>query len=350
MKKMTKLLALGGVAMVAASLMPTQAICASSRLIANEFQYIYTGDVGCPTGYPCQTFNGNSVSPNFKGTFWVVTAGDPAAGVGSDSGTFPARLQNPYGYYYAADPSQTGWVTNYAGYPPYLDRSWASSQEIDGCPDITAAPGTPGLCTAMVLTDEVDGQSYFALLAVENDAIGNYNFAQPSGEIRLQPLDRAAGVPGVSAGGPVIAGSTRLGSTGVELQINAPMLGGDNVNIDGACGNVVTGYKVFTQVLPRGSVPPSSRDSSAGWVEAGGANSGETATVQVDCSAGDSDIYVTTSLTLDSGFETPVVSANSQKVDCGTNSANPGDIQQRPRIRPGAPIQIDRSKKGGRSK
>ena len=201
----------------------------------------------------------------------------------------------------------------------------------------------------MVLTDEVDGQSYFALLAVENDAFGNYNFSQPGGEIRLQPLDRAAGSPGV-AGGPVIAGSTRLGTTGVELQINSPDLAGSNINVEGACGNVIAGYKVFTQVLPRGSVPPSSRNSADGWVESGNGNVGETATVQVDCSGGDSDIYVATALVLDSGFETGVVSANSQKVDCGTNSANPGDIQQRPRIRPGAPIQIDRSKKGGRSK
>ena len=118
MKKMTKLLALGGVAMVAATLMPSQAICTAARLISNDFQYIYTGDVGCPTGYPCQTFGGNAVSPNFKGSFWVVTDGNPASGLGQDSGTFPARRQNPYGYYYGIT---SGWVTNYAGYPSYLD-------------------------------------------------------------------------------------------------------------------------------------------------------------------------------------------------------------------------------------
>ena len=42
-------------------------------------------------------------------------------------------------------------------------------------------------------------------------------------------------------------------------------------------------------------------------------------TLQVDCPAGDSDVYLVTELTFESGFTSPFVSGNSIRIECGGN-------------------------------
>lgn len=313
MKNRTRMLALvGGLALVAAAMVPAHAICPTARTMSSNFQYIYTPGQ-CDGGYPCTGPSATSVSENLKGVYWVVGAGDPAFGPGNDSGSFAARQNNAYGYPLA------GFITNYPGYSAYINGTWAQSQDIDGCPDFVGGPGTPGLCTAMLLTDSVNGSSYFMLQVSQSDGAGNFAFSGGN----LSSVDRPGGGMGVP-GGPVIASSTRLGGgTGVELTINPPAL--DGISGDTSCADVLQGFRVWAQVLPR--------------------DSNDAATVTLDCS-GDSDVYVATSAVFDSGFETAFVSANSGRVECGPNAA---DVQPiRPRVRPGQEIELKRGKKGGR--
>ncbi len=42
-------------------------------------------------------------------------------------------------------------------------------------------------------------------------------------------------------------------------------------------------------------------------------------TLQADCPGGDSDVYLVTELTFDSGFKSPFVSGNSIPIECGGN-------------------------------
>ena len=284
------------------------AICTASRLISNDFQYIYTPG-NCDNGYPCLE---EAVTENMQGRFWVLGAGDPAPGVGVDNGTFPARKRNASGYYYGVA-DQTGWVTNYPGYPPYLDKSWASSLDIDGCPDDIAPPGAPGLCMGLVFNDWTDeipagttspGQAYLYLATEENDNLGNYNFAAPPGELRLQALEAAN-----------VVSTAGVGSVG-QLEVAAPTLpSGGNVQLDAACGgaSVIAGFRVYTLLTDIETPPPPTRIAvDGGWtIPTGGAGAGGEAlplpsnvTVEVDCPSVARDLHVAYEFVFDSGFTT----------------------------------------------
>jgi hypothetical protein len=62
---------------------------------------------------------------------------------------------------------------------------------------------------------------------------------------------------------------------------------------------------------------------------------GSPVTVEALCGATNVDVYLATQLTFDSGFTTDVVSANSTRIECGPNVANPTPI--RPRVIPERP-------------
>ena len=140
---------------------------------------------------------------------------------------------------------------------------------------------------------------------------------------------------------PNITGSTRLGNFDVDLQVTVPNSGNGVYQQDG-CNCAPIGFKVLQSVVARGGMPPSTRDLGA-WNEpmtSGGQPQdvtalGATASVRSACGSSNTDVYLTTQLFFDSGFSTSVVSANSARVECGPNLADPGD---RPKpIRPNGP-------------
>ena len=69
----------------------------------------------------------------------------------------------------------------------------------------------------------------------------------------------------------------------------------------------------------------------SGWTAGGNpAALGSATTFTVPCGATDVDVYVAGAYRWATGFETAVVGANSTRVECGPNLANPADTMIRP--------------------
>lgn len=326
-KTLSVLAALALVAIVAAPV--AQAVCPLNYQITvypypGEYSYIYTPGI-CDSGYPCPG-GGSSMTPATKGTFWIIGDGDPAIGLGNDNGTLPAVVPSyPGAYTY-------GFVKLYAGYPALLVTDW-NQPGIDGCA-IDAVP-SGARCMAMLLTDQdAAGNGYYLMRTIAANANNNYYFNVDGGHLHLAPIAR-----------PAVVGSDRNGTT-VSLTLAAPDLGGGLV-LDPTCNDPIVGYRILSQTVPRGAQPPSSRDI-ADWSSLSPSPvpvSSQTS-VDVNC-ATDQDVYVTTAVEFDSGFQSHVVSMNSSRVECGPNLADP--VNQRPRIRPGGSIELrDRGGKGDR--
>ena len=115
----------------------------------------------------------------------------------------------------------------------------------------------------------------------------------------------------------------------VTVDVAAAIAPGFDNSKDGCACIGSMQFKVYSNTVMRGAAAPVSRDD--GWVERSGPTpiSGS-ASVLVDCGASDTDVYLSTSIVTDSGFETEL-SANSlmyASSDCGCTSLmdpnNPG--------------------------
>jgi hypothetical protein len=253
-------------------------------------------------------------TPVLKATFWSLGEGDPAFGIGNDSGirnlvgqdlTFgypPYPPNNPYDVFYAAQ----------------LSSDW-TLPDIDGCNDMST-------CTCLLLSD-VDPQErhgLFALVGAATDTL-NGTFFNLTGSDQL-----GNGLPIVlqEIPRPVVTGVVRPLADTVEITLTVPTRsGGVYEAASGAgcfCGP--TEFLIRGQVLPRGSVPPVGRSLSSWPVAAlagGGAQPATptdgSVTVEATCPAGDADVYLVTDLFFDSGFSSAFVSGNSIPVECGGN-------------------------------
>jgi len=308
---------LGLVATGAALTSETQATCSFARLfnsVTNGYSYVYTPGV---IADETQT----SMTGKAIGSFWMMGAGLPGdvPEGGIDNGRFEALI--PYvpgqpGYYYH------GWMRNAPGYPLYIQGpSWASSADIDLCPDQIVGQK----CMAMLLADEVNGVGYFAFLTDEADAAGNYNFVQagnaPINLIRIPKL--------------ALTGSNRLDPDTIALIVAGPsaaeLAGG--LYLDPNCSGLgdITGYKIRSQTVPLNSQPPSDRDVSQ-WADVtpggGTVPLGQSTMLPIDCSS-DSDVYLVTSLEFDSGFEFGLISENSSRVSCSLMIADPEPVDRK---------------------
>jgi len=290
--------ALGLLAVVAAQ--PALAVCSNARLMTSG--YIYTP--GTTYEY---AVSGDTVTDMFAGTFWALGEGDPALGVGADSGSFPALE----------------WLYNFGdyGYAAFVGGApWTSDARVDGCID-----ATPSTCTAMQLTDinPESGEPVFALLTAEKNNFANYEFF--SGRIDLAPL------PPVG-----IANSTRVGDTGVIVDVaaidaadfsaglyldpNCTGAGGGGVGIE----TFIPGVAWYAQVLPRGAQPPTDLNTATGgWMDTGVTSLfGDAAALNIPCE-GDSDIYVSYAFLNESGIPAATVTGPGTRTECGANVAEP---------------------------
>jgi hypothetical protein len=300
MKKISIFAVALGLLMVVAAAQPAFAVCSNARLMSSG--YIYT-----PGTVYEYAVSGDTVTDMFAGTFWALGEGDPALGVGADSGSFPALE----------------WLYNFGdyGYAAFIGGApWATDARVDGCID-----ATPSTCTAIQLTDvnPETGEPVFALLTAEQDTAKNYSFFD--GRIDLAPL------PPVS-----IANSTRVGETGVIVDVAAIDAAAFDAglyldpNCTGAAGGgvgietVVPGVAWFAQVLPRGAQPPTNLNiATGGWMSTG-VNSlfGEAAALNIPCT-GDSDIYVSFAFLNESNIPADTVTGPGTRTECGANVAEP---------------------------
>jgi hypothetical protein len=166
---------------------------------------------------------------------------------------------------------------------------------------------------AALLTDvnPDSGEPVFALLASPIGAGSEVSFAQPDGApIVLEPWVR-----------PLILDTQRLFGGAellrVTLSVEAPPSGfyGDDPSCD---PGVLSGYRLVDLQLPFRSAPPPAGAPTEEWAELPGAGPdgndpipfGEPWTVDIGCwteSDGWADLYLSTVLVFESGFETPIV-------------------------------------------
>jgi hypothetical protein len=315
----------GGLLLLASALSgETWAKCTFARLFnsANPTGYSYVYTPGLVPGPESTT-----VSEKMQGAFWMLGHGvpGPVPNQGVDNGRFEAIVVTAPGLFYY------GWVRGYPNYGAYIQGpSWASSPDIDPCPDIVVGQR----CMAILLTDEVDGNGYFAFLTDEADGSHNYDFVQPANA----PIDL------IEIPKPAILGTAyHVDGADFGLVIGGPdradLEGG--LYLDPVClglGDVV-GYKIYSQPLASGSEPPVSRDRTF-WTDEtpppGVLDLGSTFTVPFDCSgdAPDSfDVYLALGLVFESRFELQV-SRNSTRVACGPTIAESDDLDLKPRRMP----------------
>ncbi len=321
MKKVILFAAVAVAMLSLAALQPVQAACGSPRSFTTsngaEYSYLYT------PGYPHA--NGQSVSDNFDGVFWSFGGGVPGA-TGNDSGSFGPRVPTgTAGQYYAwLYPGGTfgtlfypAMIYNAGGY-----SNWADAR-VDGCIDLDGSDPAlvdPDQCMVVLLTDEVGGVGYFALIAQGANPSGDYflNEAAGSSAITLAPIPK-----------PSITGSTAVGNN-VQLNMSvAAPTGGLYLNCSPAQNSAaLQAFNLQVETTARGIAPTGTTVAAPG----GSGTPGGGATIDVTCSdTQDTDVYVCTTLGFDSNYETSVCSENATTVQCGPTLGDPLEIRPQPR-------------------
>lgn len=359
MKRITKI-AIGAAAvmLIAASLQPALARCATPRLVDTLGAYMVSnpswgaaasgGDGSCTLGYGYGCYasqSGPPVSSNLDGVFWAMGAGDPIYQLGVDNGSWAIANWSKHRsgifdngtYYYPAfltlDDGTSGGVSG----NPF---NW--SFPVDGCPDTLATK-----CTCVLVTDQWNGQGYFMVASGAADGNLNYDITPSGGIFRL------AAIPT-----PAVTMSERDAAGNVTFTVDVPGIPAAADYRDPSC-ECNLGFLVYAQVVGRGGMAPAGRRActpqdvqlpasdpgfdaacqTAGldWQPAksptGGAqtptplSAGRASTsVTVSCDpALQQDLYLSTALVdTNSGLVGPNVSTNSFRVECGANLAEPG--------------------------
>ena len=178
------------------------------------------GTETCGTGGCYDSVSGPPVSSSMRGVFWGVGLGNPAIGVGADSGSFTGGfLPTDFWIKQVSASFDPGGLYHYPGFlsqkmgdngGPGGPVTW-SAGDVDGC----GPNSSEGRCTCMMLTDEWNGTGYFATLSAASDVQGNTNI-DPLQTIRL------AAIPP-----PIVQSSTHDSVTGdVTLEVSVASLSG----------------------------------------------------------------------------------------------------------------------------
>jgi hypothetical protein len=294
----------------------------SSSGSLNEFtqiSYVETPGIG-----PGQGIKGSRVTAKLTGNFWILGEGDPDdfPTMGTDDGapTTWGALENGIDILTGG----TGWVINYAseGFPgAVIAGTWAQDPRIDGCPDLLLESLT---CHAMFLADENGRDGFFAAMTERERSDGNYDFSRLEG----LPLTLSFMPP------PRITGSSRQGRD-VSVAVGPPLM--EDIAaafyLDSTCGPVLAGYRLYLQVVPRGSPAPMVRERRAWQAATGPLPLDAAPRIVVDCSStARQDVFLAQTFVFESGFELPYVSRQSTRIECGPNLAEPQEpLRRRPR-------------------
>jgi len=258
------------------------------------------------------------LGPGANITFWRLGTGDPVGGSGDDNGVYDMIATGGF-FFTGYGPGVGTYLTGGYLRGGQINGSWLPGG-IDGC------VGTAS-CMCMLITDQDGPRGFWATAGGMSDANVNtsMNRGGTDGNGNNLPIIL------VDIAAPSINGSRRLPGTfdvDLDISVGAPTAG--NYAVDGcACGP--TGFRVLQQIVMRGAMPPS--DRSVGWAEPltdlGAAQTdtalGGQVTVRSLCGSSNTDVYLTTQLVFDSGFQTSVVSGNSTRVECGPTLADPND-------------------------
>jgi len=229
-----------------------------------------------------------------QGKFWGLGQFNPASPGGTDNGLIgPGDGAEP-------------WLRYFGGAGFYVFGDWAGNL-YDGCPQDAPNPQPARMALQWTTSDGSD--SYFVAICATEDAFGAF----PVADIPSAPMVR---VPK-----PVIHASSRAGTT-TNLTVGTEPLSGGVYNT-GGCPLAVTGFKIYTQTVPRNAAAPSGPNSRTtnGWTLLG-SSAGADVAGAVNC-ATDGDVYLLTTLVLDGNVEIGQGSRNSTKVECGPNLATP---------------------------
>ncbi len=325
MKKVI-LFAVVAVAMLgAAALQPANAACSSPRLFtsienagAGLYSYVYT------PGFP---FPNGGLSDNMEAVFWSFSGGNPASGLGNDNGSWSALGGTaPWFYqgYNVGTLFYPGSIYNVAG-----TNTWANGS-VDGCIDNDGSVGPPDppphfdldQCMVVLVTDQVGGVGYFALVAQSPTPAGAYflNQAAGNGAITLAPIPK-----------PQITGSTAVGNN-VQLNMSvAAPAGPDGLYLNCSPAQnaaLLQSFSLLVETTARNVAPTGTALPIAG----GDGVLGGGATIDVTCSdTQDTDVYVCATLGFDSNYSTSVCSENATTVQCGPTLGDPLEIRPQPR-------------------
>ncbi len=276
--------------------------------------YFFTHTTWDPYNPEVTWFNGAS--------WWGFGTGNPTIGAGNDNGAWQSNNLGP-------SPGTQPWL--YPGYPPSESKWFATGGTdgglTDGCP--TGGP------LVMMVADQAAGVGYFAVTIANestSNATGNiWDFSQTG----VNQVEIAIPKPRITA-------SQRLSATQTQVTVNNPLSdfqGGyyPETGVTQTAGQVITGFKIYRQIVVRDAAAPV--DRASGWTAATAATSmGTNATITLDCAV-DSDAYLALSVVFEGAtpFETPVVGPNSTKIQCGPTLAEPPrfkEIQKKPPRRP----------------
>jgi hypothetical protein len=255
---------------------------------------------------------GTTVGPSLRSSFWMVGAGNPLIGAGSDNGSV----------------SEAGHWLFYKGSFLSLFDAWGNNTDYDGCSDLQGATGR----MAWAMSDiNGAGQMVYAAGCAQRDGRVfwvEFNFTQPPG-----CYDGNCGTPLALVPAPkaVISGTTRAGTQAFVTV--APPNFAPGYYSDGTPGcalaNVIPSYDVYKQELSRNAPAPANLDVTAGWVLAGTGNIGSPFTFTTTCVT-DCDVYISLAPRYDSGFTTdepatgaPARVGPSTKIHAGPVLANP---------------------------
>lgn len=245
-----------------------------------------TTTVGYFASYSYVVSPGLNTPQSIESLFWALGHGDPSSPGGADNGSWEDTDVVGGGI--------PGWLLHGTG-GNYLQGTWFSSPEIDGCFEGRIAPGKSKEIMVAAFTDEDTlPRGYFAVAAVQLTGSGIFfHFTFPT-DIDLIPIPY-----------PRILGSRRVGPHEVELDVRGPSLAelSPAVFTDGSAtaAELLSGFRIYEHPRVPGGVDP--KRSDPGWVPvAASAPLGQSVTFTLACGC-DSASLLAIALVFDSGFE-----------------------------------------------
>lgn len=292
MNKNIRVIGLALVAVVALLVpMNASAICGSAISFGSYYSFV----------------TNTSGTPSLRSNFWLLNAGNTAAGAGIDNGTVA---------------ESDVWLVQYPDTAHLAVLSTWAAQAYDGCPD--SAAGGPPTGHRMVLSfSDVNGagnMTYAVACAHRDTQAGvQFDFTQPSNApIALVQAPKGSITNTVRAG-------TDATVTVASPDFSAGFYGDGSVGCEAA--TVIPQYDVYKQQLARGGVAASSRDVTS-WTLVGTGNTGTPFVFNTGCGATNCDIVLAVTPHYNSGFGTGEA-ATGGAARVGQNS---GTIQAGPTL------------------